>query len=196
MDHQKSNFLLISKSLSVGGSWGLLLLLFWKLINETQMGKPLEPTRHHNSWKLLILLPSEPFTSVVFEFCPERGFMISFVTVYVFITCKSKQHSSHIKLLRIIWSSCIITYNLDWKGRGWFSIVGLNCDTIYIPTWFKQLDKTETLSIWRLYYHCSISQLILLLIIIIFWNESTVYKIPKWAIVTTGFYIWRSNNRD
>ena len=34
-----------------------LMLLFWKLIDETQMSKPLEATRHHNSTKLLILLP-------------------------------------------------------------------------------------------------------------------------------------------
>ena len=53
MHQQKSNFSL----LSVGGCWDQPMLLFWKLINETQMGKPLEPTRHHNSRKLLILLP-------------------------------------------------------------------------------------------------------------------------------------------
>ena len=34
-----------------------LMLLFWKLINEIQTGKTLEPTRHHNSRKLMILLP-------------------------------------------------------------------------------------------------------------------------------------------
>ena len=50
------NFLLISDALSVGGCWGQPILLFFKLINEAQMGKPLEPTRHHNSRKLLILL--------------------------------------------------------------------------------------------------------------------------------------------
>ena len=43
MDHQKSSFL-----------W---MLLFWKLINETQMGKTPESIRHHNSRNLMILLP-------------------------------------------------------------------------------------------------------------------------------------------
>ena len=33
------------------------MLLFWKLVNETQMSKPLEATRHHDCRKLLILLP-------------------------------------------------------------------------------------------------------------------------------------------
>ena len=30
--------------------------LFWKLVGETQISKPPEPTRHHNSIKLLIPL--------------------------------------------------------------------------------------------------------------------------------------------
>ena len=33
------------------------MLLFWKLVDETQMVKPLEPTSHHNSKKYFILLP-------------------------------------------------------------------------------------------------------------------------------------------
>ena len=40
----------------VGGCWGQLILLFWKMILETQNLKPLEATRHHNLTKLLILL--------------------------------------------------------------------------------------------------------------------------------------------
>ena len=46
IDHQKSNFLLIISD-----------TLFWKLVDATQISKPLEATRHHNSTKLLILLP-------------------------------------------------------------------------------------------------------------------------------------------
>ena len=38
-------------------SGGLYLSFFWKLVDETQMSKPPEATRHHNSTKLLILLP-------------------------------------------------------------------------------------------------------------------------------------------
>ena len=41
---------------SVGGCWGQSILVFWKLIHETQIFKPLEATWHHNSTKLLILL--------------------------------------------------------------------------------------------------------------------------------------------
>ena len=47
MDHQKSNFSLISDTLSVRGCWGQPMLLFWKLVGETQISKPFEATRHH-----------------------------------------------------------------------------------------------------------------------------------------------------
>ena len=42
---------------SAGGCWGQPMLFFWKLICETQISKPPEATRHHNSTKLLILVP-------------------------------------------------------------------------------------------------------------------------------------------
>ena len=58
MDHQKSYFLLmISDTLSVGGCWGQRMLFFWTLVDLSQMSKPPEASRHHNSTKLLILLP-------------------------------------------------------------------------------------------------------------------------------------------
>ena len=57
MDHEKSTFLLISEALSLRGCWGQPVLLFWKLVDKTQMSKPPEATRHHKSRKLLILLP-------------------------------------------------------------------------------------------------------------------------------------------
>ena len=56
MDHQKSNFSLIFDTLSVGGCWGHPMLIFWKLVDKTQISKPPEPTWHHNSKKLWILL--------------------------------------------------------------------------------------------------------------------------------------------
>ena len=46
-----SNF----STLSVRGCWGQPKLLFWKLVDKTQISKPPEPTRHHNSIKLWIL---------------------------------------------------------------------------------------------------------------------------------------------
>ena len=57
MDQQKSNFSLISDTLSVGGYWGQPMSFFWKPVDETQMSKPPETTTHHKSIKLLILLP-------------------------------------------------------------------------------------------------------------------------------------------
>ena len=42
---------------SVRGCWGQQMLLFWKLVDETQMVKPPEPTNYHDSKKYLILLP-------------------------------------------------------------------------------------------------------------------------------------------
>ena len=43
-------------TLSVGGCWGELMLLFWKLVDETKIYEPPEATKHHNSLKLSILL--------------------------------------------------------------------------------------------------------------------------------------------
>ena len=40
MDHQKFNFSLIYGTLSNGGCWGQPMLLFQKLVDETQMPKP------------------------------------------------------------------------------------------------------------------------------------------------------------
>ena len=42
---------------TVGGCWGQPMLVFWKLVDEAQMSKSLEATRHHDSTKLLTLLP-------------------------------------------------------------------------------------------------------------------------------------------
>ena len=57
IDCQKSNFSLISDTLSVGGCWGQLMSFFWKLADETQNLLTPEATRHHESKKILILLP-------------------------------------------------------------------------------------------------------------------------------------------
>ena len=47
-----SNF----STLSIRGCWGQPILLFWKLVHKTQISKLPEPTRHHNSIRLWILL--------------------------------------------------------------------------------------------------------------------------------------------
>ena len=51
------NIRLNSSTFSVRGCWGQPLLLFWKVVDETQMVKPPQPTIYHNSKKYLILLP-------------------------------------------------------------------------------------------------------------------------------------------
>ena len=56
IDCQKSNFSLISDTLSVGGCWGQPMSFFWKLVDETQISAPPEATRHHKSKKILVLL--------------------------------------------------------------------------------------------------------------------------------------------
>ena len=56
IDRQKSNFSLISDTLSVRGCWGQPMSFFWKLVDETQISAPLEATRHHKSKKILVLL--------------------------------------------------------------------------------------------------------------------------------------------
>ena len=54
MDHQKSKFSLMYGTISIRGFWGQSVLVFWKLVDETQMSKALDATRHHNLTKLLI----------------------------------------------------------------------------------------------------------------------------------------------
>ena len=44
MDHQKSKFLMIYGTFSVRGCWGQPMLLFRKLVDETQISKPQEYT--------------------------------------------------------------------------------------------------------------------------------------------------------
>ena len=51
------NIILNFSTFSVGGCWGQPMSFFWKLVDETQISKPPEATRNHNSIKLLILLP-------------------------------------------------------------------------------------------------------------------------------------------
>ena len=68
MDHQKSNFSLISNTISIRGCWGQPMLLFWKLVDKTQMSKPIQSIRHYNSRKCLILLPLRAIYSRSFHY--------------------------------------------------------------------------------------------------------------------------------
>ena len=51
------NIKLNFSTFSDGGCWGQPMSLFWKLVDETQISKPPEPTMNHISIKWLILLP-------------------------------------------------------------------------------------------------------------------------------------------
>ena len=55
------------KTFSVRGCWGQPLLLFWKLIYETQISKPPEATRHHKSKKILVLLSLRANLKIQFQ---------------------------------------------------------------------------------------------------------------------------------
>ena len=57
MVHRKSKFSLISDTFSVRGCWGHLMLLFWKLVDETQMGNPHNHAVKDISSKFSIFLP-------------------------------------------------------------------------------------------------------------------------------------------
>ena len=57
MDHQKSNFLLISDTHSAGGCWGQPMVLLWKLDDETQMGNPCDHAVRDTSPKFSVFLP-------------------------------------------------------------------------------------------------------------------------------------------
>ena len=69
MDHQKSNFSLISDTLSVGGCWGQPMLLFLKLVDETQMSNPRDNVARDILSKFSIHLPlrSVYFRSFLYE---------------------------------------------------------------------------------------------------------------------------------
>ena len=54
---------------SARSCWGQQMLLFWKLVHETQTSKPPEATRQHNSTKsmFLLLLTTTYFSSFQYE---------------------------------------------------------------------------------------------------------------------------------
>ena len=55
------NIILKFTTFFVGGCWGQLMLLFWKLVDETQMSTAPKATSHHSSRISQSFYPSEPF---------------------------------------------------------------------------------------------------------------------------------------
>ena len=53
----KLQFFIDISTISVKGCWGQPMLIFWKLVDETQMPTTPEASSHHSSRKLSILLP-------------------------------------------------------------------------------------------------------------------------------------------
>ena len=56
------NIILKFSTFSFGGCWGQPMLLFWKLVDETQMSTSNEATKHPTSKKCWSFYPSEPFS--------------------------------------------------------------------------------------------------------------------------------------
>ena len=68
MDHQKFNFSLIFDTFSVGGCWGQPMLLFWKLVDETQISKPQNHTDTFIQNLTSIFLSVRPKLLVTFHY--------------------------------------------------------------------------------------------------------------------------------
>ena len=112
MDHQKSNFSLISDTLSVGGCWGQPMSFFWKLVDETQIFLTPEATRHHNSIKSLILLPLRANLLYVLHYetpCSELGHRFNFPFCHV-----SQPWTSWFDLEKLAKQVC---GEIKWNGR-------------------------------------------------------------------------------
>ena len=67
-ESSKIHFLQIFDTLAVRCCWGQLIQLFWKMVDKTQMATPPEHTRHHDSRKLLILLPLRAIYFSTFQY--------------------------------------------------------------------------------------------------------------------------------
>ena len=126
MDHQKSIFLLISDTLSVGGCWGQPMSILWKLVDETQISISPEATRHHNSTKLLILLPLRGiyFYSVHYE------------TPCIYGTVMKNAHSE------IISTRCVLSENSHRCGQ-FFTHMFIICNLQVRWNIFYSLDYKD-----------------------------------------------------
>ena len=115
MDHQKSNFSLISYTLSVKGCWGQPLLLFWKLVDEIQNLIPCEPTMRHNSIKLLILQPvrADLLCTLQCEIPCTRWFLLNMIGFFDCIFSVNWLANSPSKIM--IYNLQLKQKKLDWK---------------------------------------------------------------------------------
>ena len=107
------------------------MLLFWKLVEETQMSKSLEGTRHHNSTKLLIFLPLRAiyFYLLHYETPCNESIMFFFLCFFKNLYQVYKTVKNIYKFLTV-WAdravfSCVFSCNeisavkAEFKAEGW-----------------------------------------------------------------------------
>ena len=93
---------------SVGGCWGQSMLLFWKLVRETQMSKHPKATKHHNSTKMLMLLHLRAIYFSTFQY--ETPFRKSQITVGKLNSPTANIFQGHLKQV----CSCTLSF---WSAK-------------------------------------------------------------------------------
>ena len=130
VDHQKSNFSLISDTLSVGGCWGQPMLLFWKVADETQMGNPHDYAARDISWKLSIFLPFRAIWKKPYHYeTPCKKIKMPWPLLYLFtVEVEQTFKEGHLKKWEMrLWSFKFgilyreVSYTILTWGRGFKS---------------------------------------------------------------------------
>ena len=85
------------------------MLLFWKLIDETQMSTPPKATRHHNSTKLWLLLPLRALYFSTFQYetpCSCANCKLkAHIRVLLYYTIENFAGAIHAQGRRTVWKS-------------------------------------------------------------------------------------------
>ena len=145
---------------SVGGCWGQPMVLFWKVVNETQMSKPPEATRHHNSTKLLLLLHLRAIYFSTFQY--ETPCRSDVKPLFLFRTLNRIGLLSPCQFLCMIWYESLFislaknsphlnfdghkTLAVEWIWQIWH----VNCIVCIMVQWFcflwcSHLTRSELL---------------------------------------------------
>ena len=102
--------------------------LFWKLVDETQISKPPEATRYHNSIKLLILLPL-------------RADLL--MSVHSETSCTCNPHKFEIPALRFPCRVPVIPCKHLQCSRDWFMDYS-QTTVIWVLTWLRIANYIHT----------------------------------------------------
>ena len=147
IDLQKSSFSLISDSLSVWGCWGQQMSFFWNMVGETQIPKPPEATRNHNSIKLLIFLSL-------------RADLL--LSVHSDTPCSTFLF----RVLNLKWKTLLVSIGPKWFGESITFMCGIQSHcTLEFP--IKE-DKILLILVYSLIYFS-------LLIHVLYWNFQYMY---------------------